>query len=87
MGTSIAVIVGLGGLSSWPELVAACVQSLEGSDTNALEGSLDALYKVGWRTELTIFGNALCSIIVCKGVMQHVLGLYSLGLLIYTWCM
>ena len=46
MGTSIAVIVGLGGLSSWPELVAACVSSLEGADINALEGSLDALYKV-----------------------------------------
>lgn len=46
VGTSIAVIVGQGGLNTWPELVAACVQSLEGTDLNALEGALDALYKV-----------------------------------------
>ena len=46
VGTSIAVIVGLGTLKTWPELVPACVQGLEGSDINALEGSLDALYKV-----------------------------------------
>ena len=46
VGTSIAVIVGLGTLNTWPELVPACVQGLEGSDINALEGSLDALYKV-----------------------------------------
>ncbi len=46
VGTSIAVIVGLGSLKTWPELVPACVQGLEGSDINALEGSLDALFKV-----------------------------------------
>lgn len=46
VGTSIAVIVGLGTLKTWPELVPACVQGLEGSDINALEGSLDALYKI-----------------------------------------
>ena len=46
MGTSIAVIVGLGTLKTWPELITACVQGLEGSDINALEGSLDALFKV-----------------------------------------
>lgn len=46
VGTSIAVIVSLGTLKTWPELISACVQSLEGSDLNALEGSLDALYKV-----------------------------------------
>lgn len=46
VGTSIAVIVGLGTLTTWPELVPACVQGLEGSDINALEGSLDALFKV-----------------------------------------
>lgn len=46
VGTSIAVIVSLGTLKTWPELITACVQSLEGSDLNALEGSLDALYKV-----------------------------------------
>ncbi|KAL0043428.1 hypothetical protein WJX79_004487 [Trebouxia sp. C0005] len=46
VGTSIAVIVGLGSLKTWPELVPACVQGLEGSDINALEGCLDALYKI-----------------------------------------
>ncbi|KAL3146894.1 hypothetical protein ABBQ38_014866 [Trebouxia sp. C0009 RCD-2024] len=46
VGTSIAVIVSLGTLKTWPELITACVQSLEGSDLNALEGSLDALYKI-----------------------------------------
>ena len=45
MGTSIAVIVSLGTLKTWPELITACVHGLEGSDVNALEGSLDALYK------------------------------------------
>lgn len=46
VGTSIAVIVGLGTLKAWPELIPACVQGLEGSDSNALEGSLDALFKI-----------------------------------------
>lgn len=46
VGTSIAVIVSLGTLKTWPELITACVHGLEGSDVNALEGSLDALYKV-----------------------------------------
>ena len=54
MGTSIAVIVGLGTLKAWPELIPACVQGLEGSDTNALEGSLDALFKVNSQRETCI---------------------------------
>ena len=57
VGTSIAVIVSLGTLKTWPELITACVQSLEGSDLNALEGSLDALYKVSitnsWAVDCT----------------------------------
>ena len=46
VGTSVAVIVGLSTLKTWPELITACVQGLEGSDINALEGILDALFKV-----------------------------------------
>lgn len=45
-GTSVAVIVGVGGLQNWPELIRALTSSLESNDKNSLEGSLDALYKV-----------------------------------------
>ena len=47
VGTNVAVIVGVGGLPTWPELLMSFVQCLESSDPNALEGALDALYKVG----------------------------------------
>lgn len=56
VGTSIAVIVSLGTLKAWPELITACVQSLEGADLNALEGSLDALYKVSIICSCTAHG-------------------------------
>ena len=46
VGTNVAVIVGVGGLPTWPELLMSFVQCLESSDPNALEGALDALYKV-----------------------------------------
>ncbi|KAK9804853.1 hypothetical protein WJX72_008726 [[Myrmecia] bisecta] len=46
VGTNVAVIVGAGGLATWPELLAAFVQCLESSDANALEGALDALFKI-----------------------------------------
>lgn len=45
-GTSVAVIVGVGGLQNWPELIRALTSSLESNDKNSLEGSLDALFKV-----------------------------------------
>lgn len=45
-GTSVAVIVGVGGLENWPELLAAFASCLESNDKNSLEGALDALYKV-----------------------------------------
>lgn len=46
VGTNVAVIVGVGGLPTWPELLMSIVQCLESNDPNALEGALDALYKV-----------------------------------------
>lgn len=46
VGTNVAVIVGVGGLPTWPELLMSFVQCLESNDHNALEGALDALYKV-----------------------------------------
>jgi len=46
VGTNIAVIVVAGGLAAWPELLVRLVQCLESSDAAALEGALDALYKV-----------------------------------------
>lgn len=46
-GTTIAVIVTQGGLSSWPQLLQAMQRCLESSDSDALDGTLDALYKVG----------------------------------------
>ena len=46
VGTNVAVIVGVGGLPTWPELLSAIATCLESSDPNALEGALDALYKV-----------------------------------------
>lgn len=45
-GTSVAVIVGLGGLQNWPELISTFNTSLESNDKNSLEGALDALFKV-----------------------------------------
>eukprot|EP00884_Botryococcus_braunii_P019984 jgi/Botrbrau1/666/Bobra.0161s0050.1 len=46
VGTNVAVIVGVGGLPTWPELLSAFVQCLESNDPNSLEGALDALYKI-----------------------------------------
>lgn len=48
VGTNVAVIVGVGGLPTWPELLSAIVACLESDDPDSLEGALDALYKVGY---------------------------------------
>ena len=45
VGTNVAVIVGVGGLPTWPELLSAIAACLESNDPDALEGALDALYK------------------------------------------
>lgn len=49
-GTSVAVIVGVGGLQNWPELIQSLTTSLESNDRNSLEGGLDALYKASTKT-------------------------------------
>ena len=61
VGTNVAVIVGVGGLPTWPELLMSFVQCLESSDPNALEGALDALYKVGvaWHMMLPMLRDAI----------------------------
>jgi hypothetical protein len=41
---SVVVAAG-GGLAAWPELVVAVVQALDGSDLDAADGALDALFK------------------------------------------
>ena len=46
VGTSVAVIVGVGGLQNWPELLGTFTACLDSGDKNSLEGALDALYKV-----------------------------------------
>ena len=46
VGTNVAGIVGMANLASWPELLIKLVACLESSDPSALEGALDALYKV-----------------------------------------
>jgi transportin-1 len=46
VGTNVAVIVGAGGLTTWPELLTALAAYLEGSELNALEGALDALLQI-----------------------------------------
>lgn len=46
VGTNVAVIVGVGGLPTWPELLSAIVACLESDDPDSLEGALDALYKI-----------------------------------------
>ena len=53
VGTNVAVIVGVGGLPTWPELLMSFVQCLESNDPNALEGALDALYKVSAALNVT----------------------------------
>lgn len=42
----MAVIVGVGGLQNWPELLVAILNCLDGTEKTHLEGALDALYKV-----------------------------------------
>lgn len=45
-GTNIGVVVAVGGLAQWPELIALLVQCLEGSSVPHMLGGLDTLYKV-----------------------------------------
>ena len=45
-GTIFSVIVSMSGLASWPDLVSTIGQALQSTDSNAVSGGLDALYKV-----------------------------------------
>ena len=45
-GTIISVIVQLGGILGWPELLQAVITCLDSNDLNHMEGAMDALSKV-----------------------------------------
>lgn len=46
VGTNIATIVAAAGFAGWPHLLPALVACLESDSLTALDGALDALYKV-----------------------------------------
>lgn len=46
VGTIISVVVQLGGILGWPELLQALVRCLDSKDQNHMEGAMDALSKV-----------------------------------------
>lgn len=46
VGTIISVIVQLGGILGWPEVLQALVSCLDSNDLNHMEGAMDALSKV-----------------------------------------
>ncbi|XP_073105392.1 transportin-1 isoform X1 [Elaeis guineensis] len=46
VGTVISVLVQLGRVVGWPELLQALVHCLDGNDTNHMEGAMDAIYKI-----------------------------------------
>lgn len=45
-GTIISVVVQIGGILGWPELLQALVNCLDSNDLNHMEGAMDALSKV-----------------------------------------
>jgi transportin-1 len=46
VGTIISVVVQLGGILGWPELLQALITCLDSNDLNHMEGAMDALSKV-----------------------------------------
>ena len=46
VGTIISVVVQLGGVLGWPELLQTLVSCLDSNDVNHMEGAMDALSKV-----------------------------------------
>ncbi|XP_022970935.1 transportin-1-like [Cucurbita maxima] len=46
VGTIISVVVQLGGILGWPELLQALVKCLDSTDQNHMEGAMDALSKI-----------------------------------------
>lgn len=45
-GTIISVLVQIGGVAGWPELLHTLVKYLDSNDVNLMEGAMDALSKV-----------------------------------------
>lgn len=45
-GTIVSVVVQIGGVAGWPELLQALVTCLDSNDLNHMEGAMDALSKV-----------------------------------------
>ncbi|XP_038975247.1 transportin-1 isoform X2 [Phoenix dactylifera] len=46
VGTVVSVLVQLGQVIGWPELLQALVRCLDSNDTNHMEGAMDAIYKI-----------------------------------------
>lgn len=46
VGTILSVVIQLGGILGWPELLQALVTCLDSNDVNHMEGAMDALSKV-----------------------------------------
>ncbi|KAK3193287.1 hypothetical protein Dsin_024597 [Dipteronia sinensis] len=46
VGTIVSVVVQLGGILGWPELLQALVNCLDSNDVNHMEGAMDALSKI-----------------------------------------
>lgn len=46
VGTILSVVVQIGGISGWPELLQALVTCLDSNDLNHMEGAMDALSKI-----------------------------------------
>ena len=80
----MAVIVGVGGLQNWPELVNAFTTFLESNDKNSLEGALDALYKV-WSScsaePITLQASGCCA-----GLPQESSALHKVDLSLHRPC-
>lgn len=51
VGTIVSVVVQLGGILGWPELLQALVNCLDSNDLNHMEGAMDALSKVMLHTQ------------------------------------
>lgn len=52
VGTIVSVVVQLGGIAGWLELLQALVTCLDSNDINHMEGAMDALSKVYFILEL-----------------------------------
>ena len=67
-GTIISVLVQLGGVASWPELLNTLVKCLDSNDLNLMEGAMDALSKACLSPilQLRTFRLYRSSLNVCK---------------------